>query len=112
MLAALDFQLGRTVELAVIGKPDDPTTGRFLDIIRGRFIPNRLVAVAPPDGERRALPLLADRRAIDGKTTGYLCEGFVCQAPTTDPAELARQLDAFNAKAVASRARPGTPRPY
>jgi uncharacterized protein YyaL (SSP411 family) len=34
--------------------------------------------------------------------TAYLCEGFVCQAPTTDPAELARQLDAFSARPVAS----------
>jgi uncharacterized protein len=102
LLAALDFELGRTVELAVIGKLDDPTTARFLAVIRDRFLPNRLVAVAPPDGDGRGMPLLADRPAVEGKTTGYLCEGFVCQAPTTDPAELARQLDAFNAKAVAS----------
>jgi uncharacterized protein YyaL (SSP411 family) len=37
---------------------------------------------------------LADRRALDGKPTAYLCEGFVCQAPTQHPSELARQLDA------------------
>ena len=102
LLAALDFVLGRTVELAVIGKLDDPTMAGFLDVIRERFLPNRLVAVAAPDSASGTMPLLADRRAIDGKTTGYLCEGFVCQAPTTDPAELARQLDGFRATAGAT----------
>jgi uncharacterized protein YyaL (SSP411 family) len=99
LLVALDFHLGRLVELAVIGQPADPDTGRFLDVLRQRFLPNRLVAVAPGGG---AIPLLADRRALDGKATAYLCEGFVCQAPTADPTELARQLDAFTSRPVAS----------
>ncbi|HVS05578.1 MAG TPA: thioredoxin domain-containing protein [Candidatus Dormibacteraeota bacterium] len=103
LLAALDFHLARTVELAVIGEPADPQTRRLLEVMRERFLPNRLVAVAPGES---AIPLLADRRALDGKATAYLCEGFVCQAPTTDPAQLARQLEAFTAKPVASRARP------
>jgi uncharacterized protein YyaL (SSP411 family) len=102
LLAALDFQLGRTVELAVIGKPGEAQTGRLLDVVRARFLPNRLIAVAASPGAEPTLPLLADRRALDGQATAYLCEGFVCQAPTTDPAELARQLDAFRAKPVAS----------
>jgi len=58
--------------------------------------------VAPGTDDGLAMPLLADRHAIDGRATAYLCEGFVCQAPTTDPTELARQLDAFNAKPVAT----------
>src|SRR5438105_1157290 len=66
LLAALDFVLGRTVELAVIGKLDDPTMAGFLDVIRERFLPNRLVAVAAPDSASGTMPLLADRRAIDG----------------------------------------------
>ena len=101
LLEALDFHLGRTVELAIIGEPKDPQTRRLLDVIRERFVPNRLVAVAPP-GNGLAIPLLADRNALDGGATAYLCEGFVCQAPTADPAELARQLEAFTAKPVAS----------
>jgi uncharacterized protein YyaL (SSP411 family) len=102
LLAALDFHLGHPVELAVIGDPNNARTRQFLEVVRGRFLPNRLIAVAATPGEGHAMPLLADRRAIDGKATAYLCEGFVCQAPTTDPAELARQLDAFSAKPVAS----------
>jgi uncharacterized protein YyaL (SSP411 family) len=102
LLAALDFYLGRPVELAVIGSPAEPQTKSFLEVVRMRYLPNRLIAVGAADGRQRPMQLLSDRRAMDGKVTAYLCEGFVCQAPTTDPLELARQLDAFSARPVAS----------
>ena len=103
LLEALDFHLGRKVELAVIGEPGAAQTDRFLDVVRGRFLPNRLLAVGAAD---EGLPLLADRQALGGEVTAYLCEHFVCQAPTADPDELARQLDAFSANPVASQATP------
>ena len=99
LLVALDFHLGRKVELALIGEPGEARTDRLLDVVRGRFLPNRLLAVGAGDS---AIPLLADRHALAGKATAYLCEHFVCQAPTAEPGELARQLDAFSAKPVAS----------
>ena len=61
--------------------------------MRSRFFPNLLVAVGRANGASRRVPLLADRQAIDVAATAYLCEGFACQAPTTDPVELDRQLD-------------------
>ncbi|MFD6237843.1 hypothetical protein ACFWO4_31015, partial [Streptomyces diastaticus] len=51
--------------------------------------PGAVVAVGPADGE---LPLLAGRVAADGAPTAYVCRGFVCDAPTTDPALLAARL--------------------
>jgi uncharacterized protein YyaL (SSP411 family) len=102
LLAAMDFYLGRPVELAVIGDPAAPQASGFLEVVGARYLPNRLVAVAEPGRSRRPLALLSERTAIGGEVTAYLCEGFVCQAPTTDPSELARQLDTFSAKPVAS----------
>jgi uncharacterized protein YyaL (SSP411 family) len=66
----------------------------MLDAIFGRYLPNRVVAGAT-DGDRGAstgIPLLETRPTIRGRPTAYLCKRYVCQAPTTDPAELARQL--------------------
>ncbi|MEU7579362.1 thioredoxin domain-containing protein [Streptomyces sp. NPDC041068] len=52
--------------------------------------PGAVVAAGEPgSGE---LPLLADRPLVDGHPAAYVCRGFVCAAPTTDPAELAEQL--------------------
>jgi uncharacterized protein len=95
LLAALDFELGRPVELAVIGPPAETLTRQLLDVVRIRYLPNRLLAAAP-DGDGRGIPLLAERHAMNGVATAYLCEGFVCQSPTTDPAELGRQLEQFS----------------
>jgi uncharacterized protein YyaL (SSP411 family) len=96
LLAALDFELGQPLELAVIGPAEDAATKRLLAEVRSRYLPNRLLAgSAAEDGE--AIPLLAGRGLINGHPTAYLCEGFVCQAPTTEPTELAAQLDRFSA---------------
>src|SRR3989442_10950019 len=65
LLAALDFHLGRVVELAVIAQPGEAQTRRLLDVARLRYLPNRLVAAAP-EGDGRGIPLLAERHALNG----------------------------------------------
>ena len=96
LLAALDFELGHPVELAVIGPPRDTATEQLLAQVRSRYLPNRLLALTPaPNGKE--IPLLSGRKLVDGRPTAYLCEGYVCQAPTTDARELAQQLDRFTA---------------
>jgi len=39
-----------------------------------------------------AVPLLHDRVAIGGVPTAYVCRGFTCDLPVTEPAALERQL--------------------
>ena len=38
------------------------------------------------------IPLLNGREQIDRRPTAYVCQRFACQLPTTDPQQLARQL--------------------
>jgi uncharacterized protein YyaL (SSP411 family) len=93
LLAALDFRLSRPKEIAIVGDPEVKDTEALLDTLFGRYLPNKVVAGRAPDGEAASLiPLLADRPMRDGKATAYVCEGYACQNPTTDPEELARQL--------------------
>ena len=37
-------------------------------------------------------PLLTNRNIVDGKTTAYVCRGFVCDAPTTDLQNLKKSI--------------------
>ena len=37
-------------------------------------------------------PLLQQRPMIDGRSTAYVCRGFVCERPVTDPANLATKI--------------------
>jgi uncharacterized protein YyaL (SSP411 family) len=92
LLCALDFALGRPREIAIIGPADSPQTQALRETVFRRFLPNRVVAGASDASVAPAVPLLADRPMRDGLPTAYVCEGYVCQAPVTDPGALAAQL--------------------
>ena len=92
LLAALDFSVSRPYEIVVVGDPGGDTRA-LLGTVYARYLPNKVVAGHGPDEEEEGLvPLLADRPMRDGRATAYVCEGYACQNPTTDPEELARQL--------------------
>ena len=79
MLAAADFLLGPSQELALVGQPD-----AFLKLIRRRHLPRTVIAA----GDTTRVPLLRNRGLVDGRPTAYLCENYVCREPTTEPSVL------------------------
>jgi uncharacterized protein YyaL (SSP411 family) len=91
---ALDFRLGRPKEVAVVGEPGAEDTEAMLRVVFGPFLPNKVVAGAA-HGNGVAIPLLEGREQRDGKATVYVCEHYVCQAPTTDPEELRALMSAW-----------------
>ena len=103
LLQALDFHLATPLEIAVVGQPAAPETRALLCEVYRRYLPNKVVAGLPlraakgraPDDTRLAAlsPLMEGREMVNGRPTVYVCEHYACQAPTNDPAELARQLD-------------------
>jgi hypothetical protein len=83
LLQALDFHLAPVKEVALAGE------SRELErVVRDHFRPHLVLAGGAPDG----VPLLADRPPVDGKAAAYVCEGFACKAPVTEPEELERLL--------------------
>jgi uncharacterized protein YyaL (SSP411 family) len=95
-LCAIDFATGQPIEVAIVGDPESGLTTNLEQVVWARFLPNKVVALRAPWDEESAaeIPLLADREEIEGRPTAYLCRRMACQAPTADPRELARQLDA------------------
>jgi uncharacterized protein len=71
------------LEIAIVGP-----AGERRDALAGaaRATPTALVVVAegPVDG----IPLLDGRYPVDGDAAAYVCRGFVCERPVTDPADL------------------------
>jgi uncharacterized protein YyaL (SSP411 family) len=80
-LCALDLHLSPPRELAIVGGPDSEVARAALN----GFDPNAVVAFGPADD----IPLLEGKALVDGRPAVYVCERFACQAPVTDPAELA-----------------------
>ncbi len=86
LLGALDFHLASVKEVALIG--DD--VSELAATVRSGFRPH-LVLSGGPEGSEEP-PLLRERSARHGKPAAYVCENFACQAPVTDPKELAGLL--------------------
>jgi hypothetical protein len=91
-LAGLDLSLGPVAEVALVW-PGGQDAGALLPPVFGRYRPNRIVAGCVDGAAPADLPLLAGKRAIDGRPTAYVCRRYACEAPTTEPARLERQLD-------------------
>ena len=90
-LSAAHLAVGGIVELAIVGEPADPATRALIETARsgGRV---DVVVAASADPSSSVVPLLADRVEIGGRPTAYVCRGFACRLPVTDPAALAAQL--------------------
>jgi uncharacterized protein len=72
-------------EIAIVGGD-----GELLETARRLAPPGAVIVAGEPD--RPGVPLLRDRPMVDGRPTGYVCRGFVCDRPVTSAADLAAQL--------------------
>ena len=96
LLCALDFYLGRTREIAIIGSPMEEDTRKLLDAVFKFFLPNKVVACGK-DGD---LFLLGQKQRIGDHATAYVCEDFTCMQPVTNQEDLASTLKAVNSSPV------------
>jgi uncharacterized protein YyaL (SSP411 family) len=91
-LSAGENALGHTQQIVVMGEADEENFERLLQIARARFAPHTILSASPYPPPGDAPEILRDRVLINGKATAYVCEGFVCKNPTTDPDTLTGQL--------------------
>lgn len=72
-------------EIVAIGKQDDPDRQKIIAAMQQAFQPNYAVLAAESPGDFKGIAdFAADYKAIDDKTTVYICENFACQKPTAD----------------------------
>jgi uncharacterized protein YyaL (SSP411 family) len=88
-LAAAEALAAGPLEIAVAG-PAGPDRETLAAAARRLAPGGSVIDVGEPDGAGR--PLLAQRPAIGGAPTAYVCRGFVCDRPVTSAAELAALL--------------------
>jgi uncharacterized protein YyaL (SSP411 family) len=83
----VDFALGPTFEVVIVGPPRAKDTRAMLATVWSHYTPNAVVLLRKP-GEDTAIVHLAEftqpYKQLDGKTTAYVCRDFQCQLPTTD----------------------------
>ncbi len=95
-LSAVWFDLAPAVEVNIIEAGQAEDTREMLRTVNSRFNPEVAVTVKFPGeaGARLAelVPFTAERTAVNGKTTAYVCRDKACLEPVTDAGELARIL--------------------
>jgi uncharacterized protein YyaL (SSP411 family)/aryl-alcohol dehydrogenase-like predicted oxidoreductase len=109
-LIVVDFLLEGPVELAFVGTPGDAAFDALRREAVRHYLPNRIIGHLDPGAERATgaprgqrttssgraeaydLPLLAGKTLVDGRPALYVCRNFACQAPITDPAQVAAGL--------------------
>ena len=94
-LSAFDFLLGPSFEIIIVGKSTD-NLSKILQPINSKFIPNKILLFKPTDREdeiNSIAPFLSHYKAIDGKTTFYICTNYECKQPATSVEEMMQLID-------------------
>lgn len=84
-------------EIAIVGKRNSEQTKRLLKSLRKHFIPNHTIALLDPENKDSQqlysrIPLLKNKKLINGKSAVYVCEDYQCKNPVTVPEHLEKQL--------------------
>ncbi len=96
MLVAVEQSLSKPRQIVVAGDRASEETRALLREVHRHYLPNRVLLLA--DGKEGSeflgekLDGLREMKPLAGKPTAYVCEDFSCQAPVTDPDELAKLL--------------------
>ncbi len=91
-LSAGENALGHMKQIVVMGEAGEENFERLIQIVRAEYKPGMIISASPYPAQKDAPELLNERVLLNGKATAYVCEGFVCKQPTTDPNVLIEQL--------------------
>ena len=91
LLTCADQSINGSTQIALVG---DPSSDAFRDLdatVAHTYVPALVLAGGPP-AQNSGVVLLDGRAALDGLPTAYVCHGYVCDFPATDPGTLQKIL--------------------
>ncbi len=96
-LSALDFALGPSYEVALVGTPEDAGIAKMLEALRSRFLPNKAVIGVFGDEVRKIAEFTQNLPQLRGLATAYVCANYSCELPTDDPDRMVDLLEGVTA---------------
>jgi len=95
-LMAVQFALGPTKEIVLTGNPTDTRMDPMITAVQQAYLPDAVVVFHPSGWDQEEIehiaPYVKDQLPIEGKTTAYICENYVCRLPVTEVGIVVRQL--------------------
>lgn len=107
-LYEIRMALNPPTQLALVGEPAHPAFQALLAQANGLFLPQLVLAGADP-GQPGQAGLLHGRDLLQGHPAAYLCRGFQCDLPTSDPEVLAEQLASLLPETASPAGQQGAP---
>jgi uncharacterized protein len=92
LLGCADMEINGAIEVALIGNIDEPGFKALERAVAGQYVPSLVLAGGAATSDT-SVKLLSDRPLIDGEPTAYVCRGYTCDKPVTEPDALSAQLD-------------------
>ncbi len=96
-LQSLDFALGPSQEIVIVGDKNDETTVEIIQLLHKKFLPNTVVLFLSKDGEGNRLQKLSSflnaNIAFEHKPIVYICEQLSCKKPIRKVEELKKLID-------------------
>lgn len=97
LMVALDFALGPSSEVVIVGDPQKEDTIKMLQTLRSKFLPRKVVLFRSSTQKDPEIAGLAeftkDLRGTEGKATAFVCRSHICDLPTTDTHTMLDLLD-------------------
>ena len=89
MLVGLDFALGPTYNIVLVGNPDEKETQLILEAIRKNYLPNSTLSIRKPE----QAPIVGGYEKIGNKVTAYICRNQTCMPPTNSIEKMLEYLE-------------------
>jgi hypothetical protein len=92
MLGAADRALGEPLDAVVAGEPGDERALALRQAVARPYAPDLVIAPLATGSRLEALPLFVGKGTRDGAAVAYVCRGYACDEPTSDPDRAAAQV--------------------
>jgi len=93
LMMGLDFLLGPSHEVVIVGCPGREDTKAMLESLWRRFLPNKVVLLKSPELEKLA-EFIKPCKMMGEKATAYVCIDRKCSLPTNNVGEMLEMLEA------------------
>jgi uncharacterized protein YyaL (SSP411 family) len=97
LLNAVDFSIGPTYEVVVVGVPGREDMEDIIRAVRRGYAPGKVVVVKPISKNQKKIEELAsyvkEHEMVEGKAAAYICQNRACHTPMTDPVEIQNILE-------------------
>ena len=103
LLLALDFENAKPLQIVLVSPNSEVAKSKselqpFVDELNQTFLPSKVVIQLREKATTEQvslMPWLKEKRALEGKTTAYICQNTRCQLPAKTLEEFRKQLVAF-----------------